>query len=289
MIRFKCEKCGHKIIASDKEAGGHTKCPNCFALRIVPDPTHVRVRKKVRLRKRPQSYTSPRAKSEEAKTTSEAQSPEYFDEDATEDSSGFLDIRFSETVLFSMTFIFFLLFAADRDMRQNLHAFVSRLCGGSGWATIMGIVFLFVPFVLGMVLSVFHAFSTKGKSFFEKALMLFFAVTISAGTGIYMGWYMLREPGNLWFIPFAIWNLTYSGLLILKFESIVIVENDCEGPYISGRNATIGQIVFSSVAAIVILLCCEYWLKFHWVISYSICITYTTGLDKAVRSMFGRG
>jgi hypothetical protein len=274
-------------VAADKEAGGHKKCPNCFVPQVVPEPTYVRVRKKARLRKRPESRVRARVESEGGKGPSEEENAEYFDEDTTEDGRGFVNIRFNESTLFSMSFVFLLLFAADGGMREDLYSFMRRLCGASGLAAGMSIIFLLVPFALGMGLAVFHAFSKKAKTFYEKGLMLFFAVTISGATGIYMGWHMLRG-GSLWLIPFAIWNLAYSGLLILKFESIVVLENDCEGPYVSDRDATMGQIVFGSAAAILILLCCGYWLKLHWVITYSICITYTTGIDRQVQRLLGK-
>lgn len=288
MIRFECAKCRQKIVASDKEAGGRKKCPNCFAPQVVPEPTYVRVRKKARLSKKPESPVRPRVESEGAKGPSEEENAEYFDEEATEDGRGFLNIRFNESTLFSMSFVFLILFAADGGMREDLYSFMRRLCGASRWAAGMSIIFLLLPFALGMGLSVFHAFSRKAKTSYEKGLMLFFAVGISGATGIYMGWHMLRGPGSIWLLPFAIWNVAYSGLLILKFESIVVLENDWEGPYVSDRDATMGQIVFGSAAAIVILLLCGYWLKLHWVITYSICITYTTGIDRQIQRLLGK-
>ena len=288
MIRFKCQKCGCKLVASDKEAGGQMKCSNCFAAWIIPEPTYIKVRKHVRSKKRQQSSTDPSPKSEEAKEQSTEGSHEYLDEDIPEDSPGFFDIRFIESALYSMTFRFLLLFLLDDGMRQDMYVFIRRLCGASGLAATLGVLFLFVPFGLGMALCVFHAFSKRIKSSFEKVLMLFFAVAISAGTGIYIGWYILRDGGSLWLILFGIWNLVYSGLLIFQFERIVLTEKDFEGAYISGRNAAIGEILLSSLSATVILLFCEYLMRMDWIISYSICITYTTSLDRQILRLLAR-
>ena len=284
MIKFECQMCRHKLVASDKEAGRQIKCPNCFAAWIVPEPTYIKMRRRVHS-KQEQSSTEPSSKSEEAKEPSTEESREYLDEDVPDDSSGFFDIKFNETVLFAMSFMFLLLFMIDSGMRQDLYDFIWSVCGASGWTATMSILFLFVPFGFGMALCVFHAFSGKGKSSFEEGLMLFFAVAISAGTGIYIGWYILRGGGNILLILFGIWNLAYSVLLIFQFESIVFTEKDFNGAYISGRNATMGEILLSSVSATTILLCCEYLVKFDWIISYSICITYTTSLEKQIQRL----
>lgn len=264
------------------------KCPNCFAAWIIPEPTYIKVREHVRSKKRQQSSTDPSSKSKEAKEQSTEGSREYFDDDIPEDSPGFFDIRFNESALYSMTFSFLLLFLLDDGMRQDMYTFIRRLCGASGLAATLGILFFFVPFGLGMALCVFHAFSKRIKSSFEKVLMLFFAVTISSGTGIYIGWYIVRGGGSLWLILFGIWNLVYSGLLIYQFESIVLTEKDFDGTYISGRNATIGEIILSSLSATAILLCSEYLMRFDWIISYSICITYTTSLDRQIQRLLAR-
>lgn len=287
MIRFTCEICGLEIMATDKEAGLEKKCDNCFAVHVVPEPTYIKVRKRVRSKAQQQSHTPSRAESEADKKPAEKQLREDIYEDM-EEETGFFEIMFDETTLFSMTFIFFLLFILNRDMRRELLTFIRDLCGESGLAATMSIVFLFLPFTFGMFLSVFHGLSKRRKSSFEKALMYFFAVVISAGTGIYLGWYILRGPGSFWLIIFGLWNLAYSGLLIYQFESIVIGESTFEGMYVSDLNATIGQIILSSIAAIIILLCCEYWIQFEWVISYSICITYTTSLDRQVQKLLVR-
>ena len=286
MIRFECKKCRGKLVASDKQAGRQIKCPNCFAAWIVPDPTYIKMRRRTQSKKQQNSSSAPNSQSEEVKEPSTEESRERFDEDMPEESAGFFDIRFNETVLFSMTFLFLLLFMLDDVMRQDVYTFIQRLCGVSGWTATLSILFLFLPFGFGMALCVFHAFSKSAKSSFEEGFMLFFAVTISAGTGIYIGWYILRGGGSLWLILFGIWNLVYSGLLIFQFERIVFTEKDFNGAYISRRDATIGEILLSSVSATILLLCCEYLVKFDWIISYSICITYTTSLDRQIQKLF---
>jgi len=285
MIKFECKKCRHKLVASDKEAGRQIKCPNCFAAWIVPEPAYIKMRRRVHSKRQQQSSSPPNLKSEEAKEPDTEESREHLDEDIPEDSAGFFDIRFNETVLFTMSFLFLLLFMIDIRMRQDLYDFIWSVCGASGWTAALSILFLFLPFGFGMALSVFHAFSEKSRSSFEEGLMLFFAVGISAGTGIYIGWYILQGGGNILLILFGIWNLVYSVLLIYQFERIVFTEKDFDGAYISARNATIGEILLSSVSATVLLLCCEFLVKFHWIISYSICITYTTSLERQIQKL----
>jgi len=282
MLRFKCKMCGQEILASDKDAGGKTKCPNCFSLQTVPEPFYVKMRAKAQ--KTPHPLPGRDGVQAAEPDESRQSQDEYIEEDIDEKYSSLINLQFNEASLFVMSFAFLALFAIDQNVHQNMHAFLLRLCGGGNWVALLGIIFLLLPFSLGLVLSVFHAFSIRQKSFFDKALMLFFAVGITAGTGICMEWYILSTAKNLWLTIFALCNLFYSGLLIFKFEGIVI-ENDLDGNYISDRNAAIGQILFGMATALVLLLVCRFWLKFHWVVTYSICITYITALDKTVQSI----
>ena len=109
MIKFECKKCRHKLVASDKEAGRQIKCPNCFAAWIVPEPTYIKMRRRVHSKKQQHSSAPRNLESEDAKEPATEESREHLDEDIPEDSAGFFDIRFNETVLFTMSFLFLLL------------------------------------------------------------------------------------------------------------------------------------------------------------------------------------
>ena len=112
--------------------------------------------------------------------------------------------------------------------------------------------------------------------------MLLFAVFVSAGTGIYAGIHMLRTSVG-WLIIFPLWNII-NGIILLAMLRLKMIGMDC----ISEHNATHAQVRLGLIATIIMFICCQYFFRLHWAITYSICIAYTTSLDKSVRSVFGQ-
>ncbi len=284
MIRFQCKSCGCRIKAANEDAGKKLKCPKCIKQLVVPVPLYLAIRTRIhRPHKKPPLVPS-KSWVQDSKVQPQSNLLQDLQEDTDPSGLSLADLHFTEATLFAMSFAFIVLYAIARGMRSDLLTFVSRLCAGSPWATSLGVIFLFLPFSVGLVLSVFHAFSTRRKAFPEKATMLFFAVAISAATGLYAGWLILKAATHpLWSIV-ALWNLIYAGLLILKFEHVV-VEDELDGDYVSDTDATLGEIIFGSVSVLVVLLACNYWFDLPWAITYSVCIAYITSLDRALRKV----
>jgi hypothetical protein len=183
--------------------------------------------------------------------------------------------RYDEVTLFSMSVTFILLLLISKTMRMDLYKLMFHKFD-------IRIVLFVIIFLGGIAFSIFHAFSTREKHFEEKAAMLLFAVFVSAGTGIGAGVHMLQTATG-WLILFPIWNVTYGALLLLMFRFRAI-----DVTSVSDRDASRGQVMVGLVAVLIILICCQFWFRLHWAITFSICIAYTTSLDKAVRSVFGR-
>jgi len=191
-----------------------------------------------------------------------------------EKKRSFLVPHYDETSLFVMSITFVLLYLVNKTMRTDLHKLVF-------YDSDIRLIIVALCFVAGMVFSVFHAFSTRQKNIGEKIAMLVFAVLVSAGTGIYAGIHMLKNSGG-WLIIFPIWNII-NGILLLIMLRTGAVNVDC----ISDRNATSAQVVMGLFSTVVVLVCCQYFFKLHWAITYSICICYTVSFDKAVQSVIG--
>ncbi len=284
MIRFQCKSCGCRIKAANEDAGKKLKCPKCINPLVVPVPLYVAMRTRFRRPHKKPSLVPSKSRVKDSKVQPQSGILQDLQEDTDPASLGLADLHFTEATLFVMSFAFILLYAVAHNMRSDLHTFVSRLCAGNPWATSLGVIFLFLPFSVGLVLSVFHAFSTRRKAFPEKATMLFFAVAISAVTGLYAGWLILKAATHILWSIVALWNLIYAGLLILKFEHVV-VEDDLDGDYVSDTDATLGEIIFASISVLVILLSCHYWFDLPWAITYSVCIAYITSFDRALRKV----
>lgn len=256
MIRFKCQNCGRKIRTSEEFAGKRAKCPKCKSLVIVPkwaDKSNAEIARQL-LHSKPSDDS--------------AQVPE-------KKKRSFLSPRYDEATLFSMSIAFILLCLTSKTMRTDLHKLTFQVFN-------FYIAILVLCFVGGLVFSIFHAFSTRQKSVGEKAAMLLFAVFVSAGTGIYAGRHMLQTSTG-WLIVFPIRNIIYGGLLLLMLRARVI-DVTC----ISDQDATRPQIILGLIAVLIIVICCQFWFRLHWAITFSICIVYTTSFDRAVQSVFGR-
>ena len=265
MIRLNCPICGNVVEAANDDVAQGVKCRRCSAQLVAPsDPT--------------------------TRTDGEAQEKQQRrlvpEEDDKPDSSWLIDISFSEAALFAMTFAFLVLYAVEQQVRRDLYTVFRRVSAGSAFLAATSIILIVLPFLFGLALSIFHAFSKRQKSFFEKATMLFFAVAASAGTGLYAGWHILKTSSGPWFMIFAVWNLAYGVLLLIEFEAITLTDR-LDDNYVSDWDATFGQIVFGTVTVLAVLLCCHYLFRLHWAITYSICATYATGMDKAVQKVFG--
>ena len=266
MIRLNCPICGNAVeVASDKLAAG-VKCTRCAAQLVAPSRP---------MRRR------------EAEVP-EGEQRRIVPEDAGSDGSWFIGVCFSEAALFAMTLAFLVLYAVEGQVRGDLYTFFRRVSAGSAFLASLSVICILLPFVLGAALSIFHAFSEREKSFFEKSSMLFFAVAVSAGTGLYAGWHILKTSSGPWFVLFAVWNLAYSVLLLLEFEAITVTDR-LDDNYVSDWDATLGQVFFASVTVLGVLLSCRYLFGLHWAITYSISATYASAMDKAVQKVFGVG
>jgi hypothetical protein len=135
-----------------------------------------------------------------------------------------------------------------------------------------------------MGLSIYNVFTTREKTDTEKWIMLIFAVLTNAGTGIISGWYVLSSSIiRDWLIIFPLWNII-NGVLLIVMLRLKIIDEDC----ISDRNATLKEVVIGLLAVLTVFILCNYVFKLHWAIILSICIVYTTSLDKGLQSVFPR-
>jgi DNA-directed RNA polymerase subunit RPC12/RpoP len=262
MIRFRCKLCRREIEASDDKAGKNITCPYCSNEIFVP--------------------ASSSDNQEDIITDFITEEME-----AQEDKD-FFDLRFTEVQLFSMSLALLVLYSIDSNMRKDFSALITRLFNNNRLVTAMSIIFLIIPFSAGLFFTIYHAFRKAEKSWFEKSLMLFFAIIINAGTGLYLGWYILKITSEWWLLLFAVWNIIYSALLILKFQYVGLADSLMYDDYVSDVDATIGQVLFTLVMTIAILAFCRYRLELFWIITYSICITSISITDAIIRKMLVR-
>ncbi|MDD5326315.1 MAG: hypothetical protein PHY02_00695 [Phycisphaerae bacterium] len=268
MIRFKCIYCGQKILSQEDGACKKAKCPKCNHLVVVPRTTKGRPALNADTSEKMQQIN------EELATLGISQGQSSDVAQVYRESAGWLVPTYDELSLFLMAATFILLSITNDTMREQI----------GNWLTSsrdIRIHLLFVVFLGGIALSLYHAFTKSEKSSAEKIVMMLFAVIANAGTGMVSGWYVIKngDVHNLQLI-FPIWNII-NGVLLLIMLRFGIINEEC----ISDRDTTFFQVLLGLTAVIIIFLICHFVLELYWAITFSICIVYATSFDKALQSV----
>lgn len=269
MIRFKCIYCGQRILAPDEGVDKKGKCPKCNHLVVIPWTT----------KGRPAiSADTPERLQQAKETIALLSTAQNLPDDIAElyrEKAGWLIPTYDELSLFLMAATFILLGATNATMREQLYKGITAIDD-------LRVYILAVIFLGGIVLSLYHVFTTREKTNYEKMVMLFFAVAANAGTGIISGWYVIKSSNvHNWQLVFPIWNIINGALLLLmlRFE---IIDEEC----ISDRDANTTEVIIGLIAVLIIFVFCNYVFKLYWAITFSICIIYTTSFDRALQNVF---
>lgn len=287
MKQITCMYCGEDLPGAEKSIGKTVRCPACkHKMRIrAPAPAKPQPRKE---------HKSSKAAAWDGKSDAEiaeqllvkaptkgrqrqrakAPTAEERRRQAVRKHLSPLLPRYDDLTLFALSLTFLLLFAANADLRETLADVVV-------WTRRGDVLILLGAAALGMVFSLFNVFLKREKSKFEKLTMLIFAVGVTAGTGVYAGYIMLKQsPGPLMIFP--VWNIINGGLLLLLFHGGV-VDTSC----IADTKAGLLQIGVTVVSLAILLALCQYTFRLHWSISFSIAVGYTMSLLGGLRDVFG--
>jgi len=272
VIRFKCIYCGQKMLAQEDGCGKKAKCPKCNHLVVVPRTT----------KGRPviNADTSEQVlQAQEAVATTLGISKGLPDDIAEvyREKAGWLVPTYDELSLFLMAATFILLIITNDTMQEQIGNWLT-----SSRNIRIHLLLLFVVFLGGIALSLYHAFTTKEKTRPEKIVMMLFAVMANAGTGIISGWHVIKNDNvQDWQLIFPIWNIINGALLLIMLR-FKIIDEEC----ISDRDATSIQILLGLTALVIIFILCNFVFQLYWAITFSICIVYATSFDKALQSVF---
>jgi hypothetical protein len=274
MIRFKCVYCGQRILAKDDSRGKKGVCPGCGHTTYVPRiPNDINLTP-LALAPAEQSPEYPKAPPD---AIEEFPQP-IPDEDMTdlyEEKYGFLIPHYDELSLFLMAAVFIALYYTSGKLQDDITAFLTRL---GVWRR----YFYLTLFMVGMFLCLYHVFTKRQKTDVEKGIMLLFAISINALTGLIAGFYMIKYSSTRdWVLIFPAWNIINSILLIIMQYVDLFDETQ-----ISDRDATKTQLIIGLAAISIIFYICNYLFSLHWAITYSICIIYTTSFDRGLQSVF---
>lgn len=285
VIAFKCEKCGQLMKVPGDYAGKRGTCPKCKTIVTVPNPRVASAAENQGTTAAATGPSAPKASSASlpaspGRTTAQtALLAERTGPPATGTSSPGDRLKslflpsYDEITMFLMSVTVVLVTVCNPSLRDRLIDFTFSVSG-----VFFGGAYILI-YVCGLVLSIYHIFSSRAKSQTEEYLMLFFAVFTNGTSAICAGFYLLRHS-VIWLAVFPIWNIVSGAVLILMLWFDVI-DRRC----VSDREATIPQAIVGLAAIVAVFFACSLLLKFHWAITFSVCIAYSTSLDRAIRKV----
>ena len=139
-------------------------------------------------------------------------------------------------------------------------------------------ILLFAP---GIAISVFHVFSRQRILDWEKGFMLFFACFVNFVSGVAAGIFVFTNFQYGLFLIFAVCNIINCLLLPLKF-----IEGFINSDFISEDDASLLEVAIGSIVIILTFIICQYVFKMYWAITFSICVTYASNVNKNVIRLF---
>jgi len=184
---------------------------------------------------------------------------------------------YNELSLFMMSMAFLLVFFFNEQLRTGL----IKLLGGPGDRG--GIIVCLIFFIAGIVLSLYHVFTDRKKTYIEKNAMLFFAVITNAISGIFASAHILSKSTDAHsiFLLLPIWNIINCVILLISLRLRIINERSITDESARGFEILVGFIIIMGI-----FLACQFVFKLYWALTFSICVVYATSFSDALSSMF---
>ncbi len=123
--------------------------------------------------------------------------------------------------------------------------------------------------IAGLLLSLVHVFIKRKKSASEKFLIGWFILGTSSAAGFFVTGEMLSSSSSILMI-LPVWNILMSMLMWIQMGTH---QYD-----ISDDNASLVEVLVTTVILVAILLLIDQFLHFSWAMIYSICVFYSTSI-----------
>ncbi len=156
------------------------------------------------------------------------------------------------------------LFFSHPDFRQYLFSALDNTTGEGG-----PIPFLVLGSfaIMGFALSIFHVFTDRTKSSFEKYCMGAFAIGANALASIEGGIETIRSGGSI-LVLFPIWNIIIGIVMIFQIRY-----NKFE---VTDENASLLEVSWASLALLIVFAITNLALHVSWAMTFSICMFYSS-------------
>ena len=186
--------------------------------------------------------------------------------------------RYDDLTLFSLSLAFVLVCLTSAEWRESVPHLLRTATEASAIHAIASLAIA----GLGMVLSLANVFFRREKYESEKALMLFFAIMATAGTGIMAGQRVLERSHGLLAV-FPVWNIV-NGMVLVILAWSGSLDTDC----LTGYRAGAWNVLIATVSIALLVLPCRYVLNLDPLITFSVATCYTISLSGVVQDLFTR-
>ena len=163
----------------------------------------------------------------------------------------------TEASMFVMAVTLLLLIFSSPDLPQEILSTISNSSNGK-------VILIFIYIIIGIYLSIYHAFSSRKKTKFEIQTLKWFSVVtligVSISTAIYI--FNTREFG---YIVFATWNALQA--ILLMFLS----GKNHVGEYVElpKREARLNEVTIGFITVLVIIIVNKLIYHEHWSVTFS--------------------
>jgi hypothetical protein len=179
---------------------------------------------------------------------------------------------YDEASLFFASITCIVLFATDSGLRADVFKIYTR---GMGRAWLH--VFIWTALtLLGLLLSLIHAFSSRKKTTLEKSLMAIFGMSINGLIGVQCGLEQLRNE-TTWLIIFPIINILSAVALFYQLGLSNLQDR------VQDEDIRLGDVLLGSLILLGVFIYCSQYARLDWKYTYSICVAFTTTTERMIR------
>lgn len=197
---------------------------------------------------------------------------------------------YTEITLFLMVVSFVLIIVANLEEIESLFSpLLENTESLWGWLPVS------ILFLAGVFFSIYHAFSKRQKTIFEKALILFSVILINLVIGVSLLITLGRNIPALMNITVVALILIFAfdrkrielikGIPLFKIEKTEINQEFVER-VISDKQTKRYEIIVGLIAVFIIFFISQYIFKNYWAVTFSICVFYASVLNEVICRIF---
>lgn len=186
--------------------------------------------------------------------------------------------NYDEETLLLISSSVILLFIYNLEFRELIFGFSNMS---------MEAFFVSLTLFIGIVLTIYNAFSRNNIGKLQKKIMLFFVIFVNYLAGVIASFYIIDKDWfgetTIFIIIFPLINIYNAINLSFLFLSGAIDINS-----ILNKNMEKYKIVPSFIVIGIIFIISQFVLKNYWALTFSLCILYATIVNKYIEKIFFR-